>query len=109
MNNGGKINSNMQVAYVFMIISCIIGAFFLLIPLAWLIPMTLSTKKLITDYRKATGLGVCQLLFTSIFGIVAGILVLTNNEKDYHAPTSPNQQNNQNTPNNQNNPQGFID
>ncbi|AKX34202.1 hypothetical protein SLITO_v1c05660 [Spiroplasma litorale] len=63
-NNGEKhdhYNEKIRTAYVFMIVGTVLWSF-LIIPLAWLIPMTLNTKKLIHEYKDATALGVCCII-----------------------------------------------
>lgn len=65
------------VAYVFMIIATVVYAFFL-IPLAWMIPMTVVYKKKI-DAGIPVGVGfkVCTLLFVNL---IAGILMLCDDD-----------------------------
>ena len=59
---------------IFMILSCIAGAFAFLIPLAWMIPLTVHVfKKLNQSQPISTGVKVCVLLFCNL---VAGILLL---------------------------------
>lgn len=62
---------------IFLILGCIsIG--WLIIPLAWCIPMTVAAfKKLKTGEKFGTGLKVCILLFVSL---VAGICLLCMEE-----------------------------
>ncbi|AKM53790.1 hypothetical protein [Spiroplasma eriocheiris] len=68
-----------QGAYIMLILSCCtIGL--LLIPLAWLIPMTLAAKRRIGNSESAVGLGVCSILFAGFFGLVEGILLLIPGE-----------------------------
>ena len=58
---------------VFMVLSCI-AVGWLIIPLAWCIPMTVSVfKKLNNNEPIGTGLKVCTLLFVSI---IPGICLL---------------------------------
>ena len=58
---------------VFMILSCVVGAFACFIPLAWMVPMTVVTfKKIDKGESFGTALKVCTLLFV---GIVPGILM----------------------------------
>lgn len=66
-------------AYILLILSCCTMGL-LLIPLAWLIPMTLAAKKRIGNPEPAVGLGVCSILFAAFFGIIAGILLLIRGE-----------------------------
>ncbi len=65
------------VAFVFMIISTVLSGL-LLIPLAWMLPMTLIFKKKI-DAGLPVGVGfkVCTLLFVST---IAGILMLCDDK-----------------------------
>ncbi|AKU79914.1 hypothetical protein [Spiroplasma turonicum] len=82
MNNNQKESGLAQGAYILMILATIS---FCIIPisLAWTIPMTLNAKKRITSYTPATGLGVCAIIFMPILGLIAGILLLCNNENSY--------------------------
>ncbi len=65
------------VAFVFMIISTVVSGFFL-IPLAWMLPMTLIFKKKIdAGLPVGTGFKVCILLFVST---IAGILTLCDDK-----------------------------
>jgi hypothetical protein len=59
-------------AYILMIVITVVTAFFI-IPMCWMIPMTLSTKRAINDKKEHIALGVCMLLFC---GILPGILML---------------------------------
>ena len=66
---------------VFMILSCIFSAF-LVLPLLWMIPMTvISWKKM--DQRQPLGLvfKICTLLFV---GIIPGIMMLALNDDMYN-------------------------
>lgn len=64
-------------AKIFMIITCV-GTGWLIIPLAWLIPMTCRISKRQKDNEKlSTGFKICVLLFANI---VAGILLLCDEE-----------------------------
>lgn len=62
---------------IFMILGCIsIG--WMLIPLAWCIPMTVSTfRKLDAGEKFSTGFKVCTLIFVSL---VAGIIMLCSDD-----------------------------
>lgn len=61
-------------AKIFMILSCISGAFFYLIPLAWMLPMTISLfGKAKRGQPISVGFKVCTLLFVNL---IAGILLL---------------------------------
>ncbi|WP_339021013.1 hypothetical protein [Spiroplasma endosymbiont of Atherix ibis] len=63
-------------AYILFIISTISWAIFL-IPLAWIIPMTIAARKSIGDGKEHIALGICNILFMTMpFGIVSGILLL---------------------------------
>lgn len=64
-------------AKVFLIIGCIAGGW-ALIPLAWLLPITISIfKKLNKGEAIGTGLKVCALLFVNM---IAGILLLCRSD-----------------------------
>ncbi len=66
-------------AKVFMIIGCVLSAFYLLIPLCWTIPMTvIYCKRLKQGVPVGTGFKICSLLFVSL---IAGILMLCDDEK----------------------------
>ena len=62
------------VAKVFMIIGCVLSAFYFLIPLCWTIPMTVHYCNAVSA-KNPVGVGfkVCSLLFVST---IAGILML---------------------------------
>jgi hypothetical protein len=62
-----------------MVISCVaIG--WLVIPLAWLIPMTIMTYGVYKGKRKNTiALGVCSIIFASL---VSGICLLVSTKED---------------------------
>ncbi len=64
---------------VFMIISCISSAFFI-IPLCWTIPMTISAfKKMERNEPFSTGFSICTFFFVNA---ISGILMLcSNNQK----------------------------
>lgn len=63
---------------VFLIIGCITQGWMLL-PLAWCLPITISIFNRMRDQKPiGTGLKVCSLLFVSL---VAGICLLCRNEK----------------------------
>lgn len=71
-------NSMNTVIKVFMILSCVFGACFYLIPLAWRVPMTVHAfKKLDAGEPIGTGFKVCTLLFV---GLIPGILLLVRND-----------------------------
>jgi hypothetical protein len=61
-----------QAAYILNIITCVLLSW-LLIPLAWLIPMTIASKKAIGDGQDHIALGVCTLLFSNL---LSGIFIL---------------------------------
>lgn len=73
-----KAKTGLQTAtLVFMIISTIFQGF-LLIPLAWTLPMTLSyNRKINAGEPIGAGFKVCTLLFVNI---IAGILMLCDND-----------------------------
>lgn len=61
-------------AKVFMVLGCIINAFFYLIPLCWCIPMTVHYFNSVNNHKPVgTGFKVCSLLFVSFLG---GIFML---------------------------------
>lgn len=62
---------------VFLILGCISQGW-MLIPLAWCIPITVSICNALRDNRPvSTGMKICSLLFVSL---VAGICLLCKNE-----------------------------
>lgn len=62
------------VAKVFMLLGCIVSAFFWLIPLCWTIPMTIKYWRDVEyNYPTSTAFKICSLLFVSF---IAGILML---------------------------------
>ncbi|MBR6050061.1 MAG: zinc-ribbon domain-containing protein [Clostridia bacterium] len=76
--NGEKKFTGLQLAaFILMIISTVsIG--WMLIPLAWCIPMTISYYNSIKNGRPVSlGLKVCTLLFVNL---ISGILMLCDNE-----------------------------
>jgi uncharacterized membrane protein YvbJ len=84
-NSGSNINTNSNnsglatTAKVFMVIGCVISAFYWIIPLAWTIPMTvIYFKKIKNGEQISTAFKVCSLLFVSL---VAGILMLCDKEQ----------------------------
>ena len=69
----------MTVAFVFNIIGCIIFASFI-IPLAWMIPMTVSLNDKIKNNEPiSVGFKVCNLIFVSL---ISGILLLVGDENE---------------------------
>ena len=61
---------------IFMVIACI-GVGWLLVPLAWLIPMTIKVfNREKTGVKFSTGFKICTLLFASLIG---GILMFCDN------------------------------
>lgn len=73
------VNSNdatlRMVAFVFCIIS-LVASCWLIVPLAWMIPMTVHTWGIYKGTKpNTTAFGVCTLLFTSLVG---GILLLVS-------------------------------
>lgn len=69
------------VAFIFMIISTV-SVGWAIIPLAWMVPMTVMAWGIYKGTRpNTTAFGVCSLIFVSL---VAGILLLVSN-KDYRA------------------------
>ena len=80
MQNATKKDTNnlKNVAKIFMIISTVLIGLFLLLPLAWKIPMTISyCKKIDNNEQVSTSFKVCTLLFVSL---IAGIIMLCDNE-----------------------------
>lgn len=66
-------NGMLLAAFIFMLIS-LIASCWLIVPLAWMIPMTVHSWKLYKGTRENTvAFGVCSLLFVSI---IAGIFML---------------------------------
>lgn len=66
-------SSLMEVAKIFMVISTVIGGL-CIIPLAWLLPMTLKLYRESKEGRKtSTAFNVCTLLFANT---ISGILLL---------------------------------
>lgn len=64
-----------MIAFIFMVIS-LIGSCWLIIPLAWMIPMTVIGWGIYKGTRpNTTAFAVCTLLF---FSLVAGILLLVS-------------------------------
>ena len=67
------------IAFIFNLISTI-GAGWLIIPLAWMIPMTVTSWGIYKGTKKnTTAFGVCTLLFVSV---VSGILLLVSTRDD---------------------------
>lgn len=65
------------VALVFMILSCV-AAGWLLIPLCWMIPMTVSYNRRRTNKEPvSTAFKICTLLFVNL---IAGILMIVDDE-----------------------------
>ncbi|AKX34168.1 hypothetical protein SLITO_v1c05200 [Spiroplasma litorale] len=69
-------------AYVLMVIATVLTSW-MIITMAWTIPITLATKRLVNSYKPAPLLGVCCILFTFFLGAIAGILIICNNENSY--------------------------
>jgi len=69
-----------RAAYILSVISTVFSAFLFLIPLCWMIPMTIATKKAIGDGQEHIALGVCQIIFGLAFGLISGILILVGND-----------------------------
>lgn len=67
------------VSKIFMIIGCVLSAFYFLIPLCWTIPMTIYYCRALKEKRPVgTAFKVCSLLFVSL---VSGIIMLCDNER----------------------------
>ena len=67
------------VAFIFNIVS-LVGAGWLIIPLAWMIPMTVISYGIYKGTKKnTTAFGVCTLIFVSL---VSGILLLVAKKDD---------------------------
>lgn len=61
------------VAYAFNIVACVFMGF-MIFPLAWLIPLTIMSKKVANGSgANSVALGVCTLLFSNL---ISGILLL---------------------------------
>ena len=68
-----------QIALIFMIIGCVVGAF-AIIPLCWMIPMTVALNSKMKNHEPiGIGFKVCTLVFVST---VAGILLLCKTDDD---------------------------
>lgn len=78
MGQKGYQSSMLTAAYVFMIISCVLIGW-TLIPLAWMIPMTIKIHKRMKDCNESLGVGfkICTLIFASL---ISGILLLCDSE-----------------------------
>lgn len=75
-----KDNTLNTVIKVFMILGCLSYGW-LLVPLAWTIPMTVSFFNKVRDGRKVgVGFKVCTLLFVNL---IAGICLLCRDESGY--------------------------
>lgn len=74
-----KVNMNAnyrQIAYVCMIIATILTCW-LVLPLLWMVPMTILTKNAVNDNKPHIALGICEIIFSlTIFGLIAGIFLL---------------------------------
>ena len=69
-----KTNNGHTATRVFMILACVLSAFYLLIPLCWTIPMSvIYCKRSKQGIPMGTGFKVCTLQFVSL---IAGILML---------------------------------
>ncbi|MBW3089031.1 hypothetical protein KIH77_09935 [Bifidobacterium sp. 82T24] len=68
-----------MVAFIFNIIS-IAGTCWLIVPLAWMIPMTIRSWGIYQGTKPNTmAFGICDLLFCSLIG---GILLLISNKNE---------------------------
>jgi len=85
LNQGGKMSKNSNdnkdslrlAAFVLSLISTIVAGF-LIIPLAWMIPMTVRSWGIYKGTKKNTvAFGVCALLFLNT---ISGILLLISGE-----------------------------
>lgn len=66
------------IAKVFMVLGCILSAFYFLIPLCWTVPMTVCYFQNVKQHRPVSvTFKVCTLLFVSL---IAGILMLCDKE-----------------------------
>ena len=71
--SGDNANTMLQIAFIFMIISCVAFAF-CIIPLCWVIPMTISlNNKMKSGEPISVGFKVCTLIFVNT---IAGVLLL---------------------------------
>lgn len=69
----------MTVAFAFNVIACVTCAF-ALIPLAWMIPMTMSLNDKIKNNEPiSVGFKVCNLIFASL---ISGIFLLVGDENE---------------------------
>ncbi len=76
----GENEGMITVIKVFLILACVVNAFFFLIPLAWCIPMTVVIfRKLDAGEPVGTGMKVCTLLFVSL---IAGVLLLCMEDRE---------------------------
>lgn len=72
-------NTMQTVVKVFLILGCIAQGW-MLVPLAWCLPITISIFNSFRDQKPiGTGMKVCTLLFVSL---IAGILLLCMNESE---------------------------
>lgn len=63
----------LQIAFIFMIITTVISGL-LILPLCWMLPMTLALNRCIKEHRKPSiAFSVCTIIFANI---VSGILML---------------------------------
>ena len=65
------------IAKIFMILSCVVFGFYL-IPLCWMVPMTVHYSNAIKEKKPVSlGFKICSLLFVNF---IAGILMLCDTE-----------------------------
>ena len=77
MYEGSSKQTMRMVAFVFAVLSTVVAGW-LLLPLAWMVPMTVMSYGIYKGTRKnTTAFGVCSLLFLSL---VSGILLLVSGE-----------------------------
>lgn len=71
-------DSMKSVIWILLVLSCVLGAFALLIPLAWCIPISLAIKKKLDKNEPIDmGLKICTLLLVNV---IVGILLLCGSE-----------------------------
>ncbi|WP_381415063.1 hypothetical protein NPX79_03555 [Spiroplasma endosymbiont of Anurida maritima] len=68
-----------KAAYILSIIGTVFSGI-LILPLAWMIPMTIAIKKTIYDGKEHIALGICTIFFMP-FGIISGILILVSKDE----------------------------
>ncbi len=78
-NQTSKTSDTKTIAKIFMIVGCVLSAFYFLIPLCWTIPMTIYYFQSINEKKPVSIVfKVCTLLFVSL---IAGILMLCDKDE----------------------------